>query len=274
VQSCGLSDDCDQRLPVRLELLFEHVRRIDETVPRHVIVDIHGLCTLDHRDPFRRERRAHRREDSVQIRLAHEEDLLGGQIDGEVASGVGPAEEEDFDLLVTERDGRRLIVHDFRGQHDGRGVLATVRVVRARSECGGGRRMGKEDRVTGERRVSIGVIAVVRADHDMRDRLVGDFGDVVDQALRLFDTPLTVRHQNTFAGDHEHAHGGEALVPSRPELLVGVDVGSELSDPREVLVRIASSIRVGGADERGWLRAASHDEHQRECRRPTVVRHG
>ena len=70
-----------------------------------------------------------------------------------------------------------------------------------------------------------------------------------DEALCLGHVALAVRHQHARVGHHEHADGGEALVPGRAQRLVGVDAFGELAQAREVLLGVAARERVGGADQ-------------------------
>ena len=98
-----------------------------------------------------------------------------------------------------------------------------------------------------ERRVPRRVVPVVRTDHHVGDRLVGDLADLLDHPGRLLETPLPVGDQHALAGDHEHAHRGEELLASGAELLVGIDAGREFLDAGEIRFGQPALEGVGGA---------------------------
>ena len=100
-----------------------------------------------------------------------------------------------------------------------------------------------------ERGVAGCVVAVVRADDDVLDRLRCDRPNRVDQALRLRRAPLAVRHQHAVRGDDEHVGRGE-LLGAGVEILVGVDVVGDFDRARKVAFLQAAGDRIGGAHNR------------------------
>ena len=95
----------------------EALRLLDEAVPGHVDVDVHRQRAVDGLHPFRRIGGAHRRKHAVEVRLAHEQDLLLGQIDHQVAAGVRAAEEQHLRLHAADVDDLLVAGHR-RRRHD------------------------------------------------------------------------------------------------------------------------------------------------------------
>ena len=182
----------------------------------------------------------------MQEGFAHEEDVFLREMHGQVAPGVRAPEEEDLDGSAPQLQ-HFAFVHQPGGKHHWRrgagsagGVGAGLQRPR-RSGVGDELRVGREGGVAG------GMVAVVGADHDVRDRAVGYRGDVFDEPLGLRDIALAVRHQDALVGDHEHADGGEALVARGAQRLVGVDPVGKFAQPREVLLGVAARKGVGSA---------------------------
>ena len=91
MEARGNLDDPCHRNAVRLEFFCQNFRAVHETVTGDVDINIHGLGSFNHRDPLRRVRRPHGWEYPVEVRLAHEQDLLRREIDDEVSPCVGSA---------------------------------------------------------------------------------------------------------------------------------------------------------------------------------------
>ena len=85
--------------------------------PGTKMLDVHRQRAIDHLDPLRRIRRAHRRKHAIEIRLAHEQDLLLRQVDHQVAAGVRAPEEEHLRLHVAQIDDLLVAGHR-RRRHD------------------------------------------------------------------------------------------------------------------------------------------------------------
>ena len=92
------------------------------------------------------------------------------------------------------------------------------------------------------------MVAVVRRDDHVRDRLIRDVRDMVDHALGLFDTSLAVRYDDALLGHDEHAHGRESFRAGGAQLLIGVHTRGEFLDAGEVFVRVAASVRISRPD--------------------------
>ncbi len=103
----------------------------------------------------------------------------------------------------------------------------------------------------GERRVAGRVVAVVRADDDERDWLVGDPGDGIDQPFGFGGAALPVGDQHALTC-HDEQVGGRELLSSGVEVLVGVDVIDDLDRAGEV-ARLQSALRGVGRADHGRL---------------------
>ena len=184
---------------------FRICGELDEPVAGHVDVDRHALRAFDHLDPLARERRPHRREDPIEVRLAHEEDAFLRQVDAQVAAGVRAAQKQNLDVLLANAErGAVTDRRHRRGPHHPRGL-----------ESGLGRRMDVERDVRRKRGVAGRVIAVIRADDDVGDRLRRDLRNLVDHPPRLGDAALAVGDEHARRGDDEQADGREQLA-ARP----------------------------------------------------------
>ena len=240
----------DDRPECRLEgdqLFARGRRRFDEPVAGHEAVHRQGQRLVDGGDPFGRVGRAHRREDPVQVRLAHEQDALLRQQHVEVAAGMGPAQEQHLHLEPADVDhltvaGHRLRRHDHRRPRGRRRLAGGDRLggglqVRAHGrgrvafQLGPGGRVDDVGHVLGQHRVAGGVIAVIGADDVPLERLRREPGDVIEQRLRGLGTALSVGQEHAVGADHDQADGRE---PGLPDLLVAEDVLGQLDDPGEV----------------------------------------
>ena len=83
--------------------------------------------------------------------------------------------------------------------------------------------MGVEDRILWEGDVPRGMVAVIGADDDVFDRLVGDLADLIDQTPGFLRIPLAIGNENALGSNHKETDGGDNLLVTT-KLLVGVDV--------------------------------------------------
>ena len=216
----------------------------------NVGVGLDGFRAIERLQPLGRIGRSHRGEDAVQKGFAEEQNLPAREAHAEVAARVRAAEEQHVDAFGAEFQRLALGHEDrVRGQFPtalaaaagARGFRAIENRLRRRVDDVGD--AGGEGGVAGR------VVAVIRADHDVFDRLCRDFRDRIHEASRLGDAALTVRHEHALVCDDEHVGGGEFLVP-RVKVLVGVDVLGDFDRARKVAEFESSLDRVGGADHR------------------------
>ncbi len=80
------------------------------------------------------------------------------------------------------------------------------------------------------RRIAAGVVAVIRRDDHVFDRLRRQFLNVVDHRLALRLVALAVRDQNPVVRDHDHADGVDdvPLGIGRVGALIRIDIGRQL----------------------------------------------
>src|SRR5688572_21480680 len=85
---------------------------------RYVARYVHGKRTIDRAHPFRRKRGAHRREHTIEVRLAHEQNSLTRQMHHEIASRVRSAQKERVHLDASDVDDFAVARHGLRWNDD------------------------------------------------------------------------------------------------------------------------------------------------------------
>ena len=231
---------------IGLQFLFRHRRLLGKAVAWNAGRDRHLFGARQRAQPVGRVCGAHRRKDAVEENLAQEQDLAARQIDGEIASGVGSAKEQDLDFFAAERERLPVVDELGAGRQPPARYPAPTRGLAVENSLR--RRMNEVTHARRKRRVAAGVIAVVGTDHHVCDRPRRDASDRVDQAFRGCGIALAVGDEHGGVGDDEHAGGGEFLVAG-VEVLVGIDVVRDLDRAREVLELEAALDGVGGPDD-------------------------
>ena len=223
---------------------------------RHEPADIHLFRLFQRLHPFGRVAVGHRREDPIREHFAHEQDLFARQVDLEIAAGVGTPQKQHVNLGAAHRDdapvGDRL-----------------RRLLDARR----GERMSKIHHAGGEGGDAAGVVAMLRADDHVLDRLGGEPRDVGDKPSDVVDRSLALRDQHAGGGDHDQVVDGDGPL-GRIDLLVRVDVVGEFGHARKISRSQAAqrdvAVRTGGLIVDGLEAVPVDQRSEEQCYRAHV----
>ena len=89
---------------------------------------------------------------------------------------------------------------------------------------------------------------MIGADHDVRDRLVGDVADSGDQFPCRVGVALAIGHQDSFVGHDKHGVCRVSVVGSAGQRLIRVDVVRDFLDSGEVVLTETAFEGVGRAN--------------------------